>query len=274
MADTQKAKETLAALVEIFQAGQLTKTAALAVIPADQSAPSAHWSLANRMLQALAGTGDARGMKQWNEAGRSVKAGSKAFLILGPSFVKDKADPTGETKKLVGFHCIPVFRVEDTHGDPLPSHEPAQPPVLLGVAKAWGLNVSWAPCTSSVLGAYCQDAETITLYSHEQEVFLHELSHAAHFRALACKSRDLDKDRKEIVAQMAAAVLARVYGVAMHEDFSQDYVRSYAQGKDLGRVLMGLLSDVQKTVDIIITTANALEASEPATQGQEATAAA
>jgi hypothetical protein len=255
MADTLKAKEQLAAIVDLFTSGDLVKTAAIVVIPQDAAAPSARWSLSNRIIQAIHGTGDARGIKQWNNVGRSVKAGSKAFCILGPSIIKDKADPL--VTHLVGFHGIPVFRVEDTKGDALPSMEPVSPPVLKEVAVAFGLSVRYTAFSAKHYGYYSAGKREIVLCTHEQEVFFHELGHAAHERVTGTLKGGQDS-KQEIVAEMTACVLARIYGIQAHEDKMQQYVRHYAEGKDLGRVLMGLLSDIQKTVDLIITTAGKL----------------
>ena len=252
MSDTLKAKEQLSAIVDLFTAGKLAETAAIVVIPRDSAAPSSKWSLSNRIIQAIHGTGDARGIKQWNTAGRSVKAGSKAFCILGPSIIKDKVDPT--ITHLVGFHGIPVFRVEDTRGDALPSMEPTAPPLLAGVAEAFGLSIRYAAFSDKYYGYYAAKKQEIVLCTHEQEVFFHELGHAAHERVTGPLKGGQDS-KQEIVAEMTACVLARVYGIQAHEDKMQRYVESYAEGKDLGRVLMGLLSEIQKTVDLIITTA-------------------
>jgi len=42
------------------------------------------WSWGNQLLCVLNGTSDARGICQWNDAGRKVIKGSKAFDILVP----------------------------------------------------------------------------------------------------------------------------------------------------------------------------------------------
>lgn len=261
MGDTLKTKEQLARIVELFVSGELVKTAALVVIPQDANAPSAKWSMANRILQAINGTGDARGIKQWNNVGRSVRAGSKAFCILGPSMVKSKEDP--ERMILVGFHCIPVFRVEDTQGDALPQLASVEKPLLSEVADKWGINVRYTPFSDKYYGAYSPTKGEIMLCTHEQEVFFHELSHAAHARVMKESGRALkggQDDKQEIVAEMSACVLARVYGVKAHEDKICDYVKGYAKGKDLGRTLMGLLSEIQKVTELIIKTSEEIKA--------------
>jgi len=93
-------------------------------LPPQSDIPSAKWSISNRILQFLADTSDARGFRQWNKAGRKVKKGAKAFHILGPKArtITETDDDGTETEKVIvsGFFAIPVFRAEDTDGEPLP----------------------------------------------------------------------------------------------------------------------------------------------------------
>ena len=77
-----KARAQLQALLELFKSGNVPDAIAVATIP-PYECPSNKWSLSNRLLMLLAGTGDARGFRQWKEAGRHVKKGSRCFYILG-----------------------------------------------------------------------------------------------------------------------------------------------------------------------------------------------
>jgi len=85
-------------------------------------------------------TEDARGFRQWQKVGRRVKKRAKAFYILTPVRKKvpvkvkreeERVNDNGEIEvveieetilvdKLVGFKPVPVFRYEDTEGEPLP----------------------------------------------------------------------------------------------------------------------------------------------------------
>jgi antirestriction protein ArdC len=72
-------------------------------------------------------TDDARGFRQWLQVGRHVKKGSKAFYIIGPVTKKitekkslDSGEKVREEKQIIaGFKAIPVFRIEDTEGEPI-----------------------------------------------------------------------------------------------------------------------------------------------------------
>ena len=83
MSDSTKAHTCLQSIVDLFQSGNVPKALAVATIPPQAGIPSAKWSLSNRLLQFLGDTSDSRGYRQWQEAGRQVKKGSKSFHILG-----------------------------------------------------------------------------------------------------------------------------------------------------------------------------------------------
>src|SRR3990167_3958441 len=133
-----RADAALAEILELFESGELPAAVARSTIRRLESdAPSAAWSLGNRLLMMLAGSDDARGFRQWEQADRRVRKGSKAFYILAPSTRKIReTDPaTGEELErvaVVGFHGIAVFRLEDTDGAEVvrPDYTPAQLPPL------------------------------------------------------------------------------------------------------------------------------------------------
>ena len=174
MNDSKKAKECLARIVDLFKAGNIPKALAVATIPPQANIPSAKWSISNRVLQFLADTSDARGFKQWKQAGRKVKKGAKAFHILGPKArtIKETDEDGTEKEKTIitGFFVIPVFRAEDTDGEPLP-YEPASPPPLADVAEQFGLSVSYQTFASKYYGYYQGDSKRIVLATHESKVF-------------------------------------------------------------------------------------------------------
>ncbi|WP_202320774.1 hypothetical protein [Archaeoglobus neptunius] len=100
--------------------------------------PSDSWSFFNRLIMFMNDTADARGFRQWQKVGRRVKKGAKAFYILAPVRKKVpvrvrkiviveeeeiEVDETVLVEKLVSFKSIPVFRYEDTEGEPLPEEK-------------------------------------------------------------------------------------------------------------------------------------------------------
>ena len=142
----EKVNQALEGILARFESGEIPEAIAYSIFPG-ADIPSAKWSLMNRILMYASGTRDARGFRQWNKVGRHVKKGAKAFHILAPRIVKKKSGANRgrassteddgieeftssemsektpsrnrEEKIIVGFLTVPVFRVEDTEGQPL-----------------------------------------------------------------------------------------------------------------------------------------------------------
>ena len=258
MNDSEKAKVCLQRIVDLFKEGNIPKALAVATIPPQSNIPSAKWSISNRVLQFLADTSDARGFRQWQQAGRKVKKGAKAFHILGPSTrtIKETDDNDRENEKVVvtGFHAIAVFRAEDTDGEPLP-YEPANPPPLANVAGEFGLSVSYQTFASRYYGYYQGGSKRIVLATHSAQVFFHELAHAAHERV----EGDLKGGQvpsQEIIAELTAATLANLYCPETNLGFSYEYVKAYAKKskKSIERACLAVINTVGKVLEEILNT--------------------
>ena len=256
MSDSIKARACLQQIVDLFKSGNVPQALAVATIPPQAGIPSAKWSWSNRLLQFLADTSDSRGYRQWQEAGRQVKKGVKSFYILGPS--TKKVTETGEngekTEKLVvvGFHTIPVFRVEDTDGELLP-YEPSTPPPLADVAECSGLSVSYQAFNGTYYGAYQGGQQHIILTTHEAQTFFHELAHAAHHR-VSGKMQGGQVPNQEIIAELTVATLASLYCPEANLGFSYEYVTAYAKKskKTLERACMAVINTVGQVLDEIL----------------------
>jgi hypothetical protein len=253
-----RVQEATASLLHMFDTGDLPEKVAQTVIrrlETDTPAPSAKWSLGNQILMTLAGTVDARGFHQWHEVNRYVNKGAKAFYILAPIRIKKtEATSDGEEEYFVtiGFKPIPVFRYEDTHGDPLPqpNYKPAVLPPLFNVAQKYGVPVKWTPATERFRGVYNLHTKEITLCTHDVSVFFHELAHAVHatFREL----KGGQNPDQEVVAETVSAVLCHMYGYDGYLWHCREYITYYAEAKDPGRAIMRVLGDVQKVLNLIL----------------------
>ena len=239
----------LQAVLDRFESGEIAEDVALAVFPG-LDVPSAKWSLMNRIMMMMAITGDARGFKQWKEAGRNVKKGARSFRILGPD----------DGPRLIGFVAIPVFRVEDTEGTAL-DYEAIELPEfpLIGVARAWGIPVQTIPFQGKFLGMYHPTKDQITMASPEEKVFFHELAHAAHGRALKARGGSLKGGqdwKQEIVAELSATVLCLLAGRSEKDTsgHSYRYISNEAAkaGKDVLKGISAVISDVDKVLRLII----------------------
>ncbi|MGQ9825527.1 MAG: ArdC-like ssDNA-binding domain-containing protein [Desulfotomaculales bacterium] len=270
MKTTEKAKEALGRLLNLFETGHLPAAVARTGIraKAGENKPSDKWSLCNRLLMALAGTDDARGFKQWQEVGRQVKKGAKAFYILAP-FTKKKivkvreTDPeTGEEREveqertvIYGFHGVPVFRYEDTEGKPLPGkdYEPPEPPPLFEVAQRFVSDVRYKPFVGRYYG-YFRPGE-IVLHTYDVRTFFHELAHAVHHQVKPGGLKGGQHADQEIVAETVAATLCELYGFQGYIWHGWEYIKDYAgqDNQQALRAVMSVLADVEKVLDIILS---------------------
>ena len=268
----KKDKETLIknaveSLMKMFQTAEFPQKLAHSVIRKNEAdiIPSDAWSLANRALMISQHTADARGYKQWGEVGRNVIKGGTAIYIFAPMTkkIKDKDKETGdETDKVIlyGFRPIPVFRYEDTEGEPLPEfdYRPKTYPNFFDVAEKLNIKVEYRPMQGNFLGRYMSKTKMkkIELCSQDASIYFHELAHAVHntFVDLAT----YDKDKAEIVAEFSACVLSELSGVSDYQFQGYEYIKRYCGGEDKPEVvlkkIMGVLNDVEKIVGIILDT--------------------
>lgn len=257
--------EAVDKLMTTFKSGNFPAQIAMTIIRKNEgdTIPADGWSFANRVLATLQGSSDARGFNQWKQVGRSVKRGSKAIHIFAPTTRKvTETDTNGEeTSRIVvtGFRPIPVFRVEDTEGEPLPSfgYKPKVYPPFFDVADKLGLTVEYRPMRADYYGVYRSGTKAIELASQDACVYYHELAHAVHdtFADL----RTIDKAKKEIVAEFAAVTMCELSGISGYQSKAYDYIKHYANAKKPETVLkkiMCVLNDVEKIVSIVLDATN------------------
>jgi N-terminal domain of anti-restriction factor ArdC len=214
----------------------LPKPLALIFIRRKDSPHCRKWSWGNQLVTILNGFTDARGFRQWQEVGRSVKKGEKAFYILGPVTKKIKHKETGEEKVIiVGFKGLPVFGSEQTEGKPLPTCDLeienwiASLP-LLAVAKMWGLAVgTFDGKGMGFLGRYLH-GEAIEVGVKNLSTWAHELVHAADDKNGTLKEKG-QHWRSETVAELGAAVLLEILGFKYEADLGGcfSYIQTYAE---------------------------------------------
>ena len=257
-ATREKADAVLSELVEMFESGSLPEAIAQTRIVRDRhDRPMGEWSLGHQLLVFIHGTDDARGFRQWEEVGRRVRKGSRAFYILGPCKAKrlEVDAETGEEVERVfvtGFRAIPVFRLSDTDGASVeyPDYSPSELPPLYDVAERLGVPVRYSPVPGTERGHYSLVKGEVVLGTHDVDTFLHELAHAAH--ATIEPLQGGQNPRQEIIAETVAAVLCRLYGYDGYLAEARDYIGWYAGQERPERAVMRLLGDVQRVLDVIL----------------------
>lgn len=240
-------------LLKMFKDESFPSQVALTILHKSHKIPSDKWSLTNRLIMTFVGkTNDARTYRQWNEVGRYVKKGSKAFKIIAP-VTKKTVDGTTGTEKVVilGFKAVNVFAVETTDGKPLPevNYEPSDPPPFLDVAEKLGIKVYWQPYHASALGYYRLSDKSITLCSHDYVVFFHELAHALHDQIEPIAN--LPDSKTEVVAELTAAILCEMLGVSGYQTQAYSYIKKYTGGMDIKGVLKAVCSVINIVEQIV-----------------------
>ena len=252
-------------LMEMFKNQKFPEQVAFTIIKrrnADSATkPSDKWSIGNLLIMAFIGkTADARTYKQWQAVNRYVKRGSKAFNIFAPVTHKVKktdSDNNEDEYILVGFRAMPVFRYEDTDGEPLQQadYTPPELPPFFDVAEKLGLTVKWQPFDYQAYGWFSPKNKSITLGSQDAFIYFHELAHAVN-----ATFEDISKNRSkaEIVADLTAAVLCELQGISGYQQQTYEYIQHYCRDKSDSSVIKAILSvlnNVEKIATIIIDTA-------------------
>lgn len=265
MKKLKRAKEALHSVIAMFETGDLPAAVARTMIrpKPGHKKPSDSWSLGNKILMFLNGTDDARGFKQWQNVGRSVNKGAKAFYILAPAKRKVTRkvtdEETGEEKEeeraiITGFREVPVFRCEDTEGDPIPKpeYDPLTPPPLQEIARKFGVQeIRYEPGDGNCYGFFSWgNGKRIVLHTYDVKTWFHELGHAIHATFREMKGGQIPE--QEIVAEVFAAAMCEFYGIRGYHFHAWQYVQAFS-GEEPQAALKSVfrvLSDVEKCLDM------------------------
>ncbi len=259
------AEEAAAAIVRAFETpNDLPTPLATLFMKCGADVPCRKWSWRNQLLVALAGYADARGFRQWQQVGRWVRKGEKAFTILAPVLKAVRDEETGKEKEvLIGFRGIPVFGLGQSDGEPLPNTNTeaerwVESLPLVEVARRWGLTVEAFDGEPGGRQGFYRRGQGIGLGVRNLSTWAHELVHAADDRAgnLAEWGQNW---RSETVAQLGAAVLLRLLGQDAEADLggSFRYLLGYAleQGMHVADACGLVLDRTCQAVRLILDTA-------------------
>jgi len=262
-----KAQTVAETVLDQFKTGNLPRALAPVFIHKHDDVPCRKWSWSNQLLTAMADTADARGYKQWRKVGRHVVKGTKAFYIFIPltkRIVKEADDGEAETfQAIYGFGTAPVFRKEDTDGEPLPEDAEHENWIrnlpVVEVAEAWGVEIAtYSGEFSGMAGYYSLGERKIALGVENLSVWAHELIHAADHRRGGLV--ELGQHwRSETVAEFGGAVLLKCLGFDRDADLggAYEYIQRYSETAKITpiRACMDALDRVCGAVNLIFDTA-------------------
>jgi len=258
---TDNAQKVLDQLVERLDSQVVASFIAKNLFSRGADIPLSKWSTLNQLVVFCHGSNDARGFRQWLAVGRHVVKGARALYILVPMIRNGTAGErtTGDTgeldhdeethDRLVGFRAMPVFRYEDTEGEPLTSasrdmeaFDPEKLP-LFDVAVNLGLTVT-KELTTKCYGYFRPSDRTIALGTDDVTTFFHELSHAvdAHL-----SGQNADGPFMECVAELSSCFLCQLYRLPAHEGHTKAYIQDY-RGK--GHVAFSMIHVIERVMAI------------------------
>ena len=241
-----KIQEAMASLLSILESGDIEPVARAFFIGGGK--PSDSWSFLNRVIMLLAGTYDARGFRQWQKVNRHVIKGAKAFYILGPCKYKVEEEDGEERYVLCGFKPIPVFRLEDTEGEPVNDFELTIPADFSRIVQELGVTIRAVPFEGEWAGAYSSNKKDILLASPDVRTFLHELSHAVDDRIHGNLKGGQHADQ-EICAEFSAAVIGRMLGYDVPLGNTQRYIKSYSRLSEIAQ----FFNRIEAIVSFVLT---------------------
>jgi len=277
-----KIEDAIKKIMDVFESGNLPEALAHSFLSLPKSMPCARWKgYTNRIIWWCMTTMaekhyDCRTFKQWKTVGRIVSGKGTGFALWKPNPFQPKGkdgklavDSDGNAIMRVSFRPFIVFSYDDTKPDPNfdgepyePTElEPQEPPPLMDRAKAMGLKISYTPFSGVYYGAYSPGMELITLATHDESTFFHELAHHAH--KLVVKERGIDMKSgqdpfQEAVAELSAATLCILTGRKPTEGRSHKYIKAYAEkvGMTATEICKNVLKDVEDTLHLILDDEN------------------
>jgi antirestriction protein ArdC len=284
----EKTQRAIEHVIDAFRSGDIPAAIVHKKFGIPENVPMAQWSERNQMIATLHGTIDARGFQQWKTAGRSVKRGAKAFYILAPWTIRKKVtklseageiiidNETGEPIKsestiVIGYYDVPVFRAEDTEGEPLKYDQLDERKFdLAPVARSWGIDIRQIKYTGET-NAYYSFGDNgdvyIAMAQDSEKTFCHELAHAAHHRLCNCDNLDFRKIpswEQEVVAELSSGALLYLIGKKPEIGNHYKYIESQAKdsGIDMFAACWKVTETCQKIIDEIMEEAEKLQITE------------
>lgn len=264
-----KARDVAEKVLQAFQEpSELPAALAPVFIHRKDAIPCNAWSWGNRLIVSLNGYSDARGYRQWRQVNRYVREGEQAIHILVPICKTiEKSDDEEEEVMTLGFKAMPVFGLEQTDGDPLPTGDPAADAWLATlplreVAAEWGLAIdTYNGRGNGALGRFCPGR--ISLGVQNEATWCHELVHAADHRNGSLTEYG-QHWRSETVAELGGAVLLKILGHDAEADLGGcwEYVCAYSQSAGIHPLTacQRVLKRTCEAICLILDTVDRLEA--------------
>ena len=225
---SQAAADAAAAIINAFRNPDNLPAKLAQVVLAAGGNHSSKYSWGNQFLVIIHGYSDAAGFRQWQDYGRQVRKGSKAFPILAPikrTFNKDTTGPDGTIRTervsyVAGWKDVKVFGLESTdisdpakwekfQGRGAASQRIIEAAPFAVLAGRWGFEVKADGhlINRGALGCYSPDTKQLRLAVANLSTWAHELVHLVDDGLGNMVTRYGQQPDNEIVAELGGAIL-------------------------------------------------------------------
>jgi len=122
----------------------------------------------------------------------------------------------------------------------------------IGDRRSCGITISYQAFQGEVIGNFQPQRNTIQLATWENKTFFHELAHAAHSKFTRLKNGQ--HWHQEVVAELTAAVLGKLYDQQPNTGYSYCYIERYAKdaGLDVYKACLFVLADTERCLKLIL----------------------
>jgi hypothetical protein len=165
---------------------------------------------------------------------------------------------------LIGYGVQPEYALENTYGQKLKEYTPEKKPELFELAKALNIQVVYQvdPSGTSLGMTNAQEdgQQVIHLGTEDESVYYHELAHQVDKITQGKNLKGGQDPEQEIVAQLTACVLSKMYGHNV-EKLSYDYIERYAEKQNLTveKAIGRILNRVDKILKYIFEQAEKID---------------
>ena len=282
-ANTDLADQVLKSQIELFKSGDLSKMIS-EVIPMlndpNDDRPILTWSLRNRILAVNQGSQDCRTKEAWARVGRKILTWKTVRILkprafkrfhkendcygfiskVGKSYRCQTCNASFENLELPikegrifsqisGYGIQPEFDIGNTYGRELKTYKPKKV-----VYQSDPRKMSY--------GYVYEDNNQMFLSTENSKTFYHELTHKIdQIVNLGGKLKGGQDPKQEIVAELTASVLQKLYKEGDQSVYSFQYIESYAkeQKKTIDQAINQILPRVDKILKYIMEEAQKLQ---------------
>lgn len=173
--------------------------------------------------------------QRWNDFGRHVKRGSKAYSIIRPITVKREDEATGEEKQFLRFKDVRcIFPYSMTEGDDLPPAEPQEWSAERALAALAINRVAYELFDGNTQGySFDRNVAVSPVAAYPFKTLIHEVGHVQHGHTTAEPDAEIHRGTAEFQAESTAYLVLHELGelALMNASESRGYIQHWLRGE-------------------------------------------